>query len=290
VTEELEVPSAAGPLAATLSAPAGEVIGGLVPLHPADGPSRHHFLLEHLAATLPALGIAVLRYDRRSGDDVPLRAQAEDAAAAADALRRAIASTHLDVGFWGFSQGGWAALLAAVETGASFLVLVSASSVSPAQQMRFGTSEQLRRAGHDADELTELDALRDAFERYQRGDLSRERAERAVRDAARRPWFDLAWVPRDLPEPGSWADMDFDPVEALRRVRCPILAFYGEDDEWVPVDRSIELLSEAKSEVTVIRLAGTGHQPTLAKSSDISPTYVRTLTGWLRERVAPGAP
>jgi hypothetical protein len=33
--------------------------------------------------------------------------------------------------------------------------------------------------------------------------------------------------------------MDFDPGVILARVSCPVLAFYGETDEWMPVDDSV---------------------------------------------------
>lgn len=102
------------------------------------------------------------------------------------------------------------------------MITVSASGVSPACQTRYGTREQLRRSGFAT---AELDLLRDAYERYLRGELERDAAQAVVDDAAKRPWFDLAWVPRRLPDAGSWPDMDFDPRKPLSRVRCPALAF-----------------------------------------------------------------
>src|SRR5262245_57950572 len=93
-------------LPATLTLPAGTVRGGLVPLHPSDGPSREHFLFRHLAQILPPLGIAVLRFDRRPSDrDVPLTTQARDALNAVALLRGQSALAGKPIGLWGFSQG-----------------------------------------------------------------------------------------------------------------------------------------------------------------------------------------
>ena len=263
------------------------MLGGLVPLHPAGDPSSDQLLFRHLAEALPACGVAVLRYDRRpaaAGQDVPLEAQVEDALAAMAELRRRTGEPRLPVGFWGFSQGAWAAMLAAA-AGAAFLISVSGSGVSPAEQMRYGTREQLVRAGYGARELAQLAELRRAYEDYLRGNRSREEVEDLIRGAADSPWFELAWVPRELPEPDAWPDMDFDPAEALGLVACPMLAFFGEDDEWVPVEPSIErwraAAARAGAPLAVVRLPGTSHQPTLGEPGPVSPVYEEALTGWV---------
>src|SRR5215467_4238049 len=101
-------------LSRPLSAP---LIGGVVPLHPADDPSREQFLFRHLADLLPRHGIAVLRCDRRTtadGGEVPLALQAQDALAALQTVRDQIGraddlARSVPVGLWGFSQGAWAA-------------------------------------------------------------------------------------------------------------------------------------------------------------------------------------
>jgi uncharacterized protein len=272
---------------ADLALPEGRILGGVVPLHPAEDPSRHHYLLRHLAEVLPAQGVAVLRYDRRpteDGRDVPLALQAEDARTAMAELRRLTGRVELPVGVWGFSQGAWAAMIAAAE--ASFLVTVSAAAVSPAEQMRYGTRRQLIEAGYGDDELEQLDELRAAFEDYLRGVRSRAELQPLVASAAEAPWFELAWVPRQLPEPDHWPDMDFDPGKALGRLPCPVLAFFGEDDEWVPVDASIDRFRSAAeragNSLTVARVPGTTHEPVLAASGAVSPLYEQTLVSWLK--------
>jgi alpha/beta superfamily hydrolase len=119
---------------------------GLVPLHPAMSGSRDHPLFLHLADLLTTRGVTVFRLDRRAappGSDVPLGEQARDARTAMARLRE---QTRAPVGVWGFSQGAWAAALAAADDPqTAFLVTVSASGVSPACQMRYGTCEQLSR-------------------------------------------------------------------------------------------------------------------------------------------------
>ena len=73
------------------------------------------------------------------------------------------------LGLWAWSQGAWAAALAAARsTEIAFLVLLAACGVSPAEQMRYGTAEQLRRNGYgDDDSLRELAELRSALEKVE---------------------------------------------------------------------------------------------------------------------------
>lgn len=225
---------------AQLTLPVADCRGAVVLLHPATEPGRDQFLFRHLARALPDRGVAVLRYDRREarGDqDVPYLVQVHDLSRALRVLRSEVGP--LPTGLWGFSQGAWVAMLsAAADPSLAFLALVGCSAVSPARQMRYGTAQQLRRAGFGVEPLAELDRLRTVWEEYQRGHLSREAAQSVVDRLAGRSWFHLSWVPSTLPSNTSWDDMDFDPAEAISQIRCPVLAFYGED-EWVPVAESI---------------------------------------------------
>lgn len=277
-------------LPATLTLPEGPLRGGLVPLHPAGDGSRHQFLFEHLADTVVPRGFAVLRYDRRpspADEDVPFAVQADDALHALDVLRAE--AGDVPAGLWAWSQGAWAATLAASRSSdIAFLVLLAACGVSPAVQMRYGTAEQLRRNGFgDEAALTELAELRAALEDALR---DRSRAAQAVVDRyADRPWFELAYVPRTLDPTDDWPDMDYDPAPTIAEVDCPVLLFYGEEDEWTPIEPSIAAWVEAgNAELTVVRPAGTDHAPTLGGGHDrdaISPEYTEALTDWLDRRL-----
>lgn len=275
-------------LAAVLTRPRGRCRAAVALLHPADDPSRRQFLFEHLAMVLPAHGIAVLRYNRRAwppGRDVPYELQAEDLGHALQALAEEVGP--VPTGLWGFSQGAWVAVMAAAaRADLAFLVLVGCSAVSPARQMRYGTAEQLRGAGFGPESVAELAELREAYEGYQRGQLSRQQAQEVVDTLADRPWFELGWVPRVLPEAPDWDDMDFDPAPSISRIRCPVLAFYGAD-KWVPVRESISIWQTTfadPAQLTIHELAGTAHHPTLDGRrglAAISPEYGAKLTSWL---------
>lgn len=282
-------------LPATLTAPQGPVRAGLVVLHGAEAGERSYFLYEHLARLLEPEGVAVLRYDRRAsldGHDVPLEVQAHDALVAVRRLRESVGDVPL--GLWGFSQGAWAATLAAVTEPESvdLLVTVSCCGVTPAEQMRMGCAEQLRRHGHSEDDVADLLAVRLELERFQR--TGEDPTGTAVRLAwaAGQPWSAHAYLPAELPVPGSWRDMDFNPEPVLSRLTCPALAFYGETDEWMPIEESIAAwrLAQARgalTDLTVVRVDGAGHLPTSGGVPDpaaISPVYGEALVGWLRRQ------
>ena len=262
----------------------------IVPLHPASERSRDQLLFRHLAEVLPPRGIAVLRYDRR-GDDVPFEDQVSDANSAVDLLRARSDIDPSRIGLWGFSQGAWIAPVVAAESDrVAFLVLLASTGVSPAEQMRYGTVKHARQAGYGEDVARRIVELRRVLEQFQRGRLPRDEAQSAIDIAANEPWFEHAHVRLELPdEPGFWPDMDFDPAAVFARVRVPTLLFYGQDDEWQPIDASIAAWKRAGNEdLTVVRLAGTGHAPTLGGGEErgaISPEYERSLLAWLDDHV-----
>ncbi|MGZ6546147.1 MAG: alpha/beta hydrolase family protein [Actinomycetota bacterium] len=274
-------------LPATLTAPE-HVRAGIVTMHPANSASRDSFLLANVAEILLPRGFAVLRYDRRPADgidDVPFAAQAADA-------RRAIAILRDDVGdvpigLWAYSQGTWGATLAAADAPdeVAFLALVAAPGVSPAEQMRYGTAEQLRRNGYEDDALAELAEVRIAIERYLRGASDRDTAQAVIARYADRPWFALTHYPTDLPSDATWHDMDFDPAPQIARVRCPVLLVYGSRDEWTPVEPSLAVWrGTSKAALTVEVLEGRGHAPVIDGSEtpgSVDPRYVASLRSWL---------
>lgn len=293
---ELSIAGDGVQLEATLTLPRGPARGGLVPLHPAYEPSRHLFLFEHLAELLTHHGIAVLRFDRRPSrddNDVPFAAQAADALAALACLRGQPGLDGVPLGLWAWSQGAWAApLAAALSTEVAFLVLIASTGVSRASQMRYGTAEQLRQAGYGGEALAESAKLRRAFEEGLRGRIPLAQVQSMVDRYVDRPWFPLTTIPSTVPATAVWTDMDFDPEPVFERVHCPVLLFYGETDEWTPVEPSIAAWHRAiavsgNAEVEIERLAGATHGPTFGGRltvDAISPDYERKLLGWL-ERV-----
>jgi hypothetical protein len=210
--------------------PAGEVV--VVAVHGASEGTRDSFLLRHLHHVLPTIGVGVVTFDRRgegASSGEPSRGRFE--VQVADTLAVVQALDARTVGLWGYSQGGWIAPLAAVESDLiSFVIGVASTGVAPSRQMRYAVAEQLRRAGYDTETIDRAVGLRLAFEaEVHGGDVSREHLVDALRAASREAWWELAFLPETPLDPGDraqWvAEMDFDPVQSFCQVAVPVLLF-----------------------------------------------------------------
>ncbi|MGA8762694.1 MAG: alpha/beta fold hydrolase [Candidatus Sulfotelmatobacter sp.] len=202
-------------LAGTLYLPAtGDHLPAVVALHAALVANRDAELYRHLREGLPAIGIAVLLYDRRGSggssgnyDSSDYETLASDAVAGQHALAAISRIDPRKIGFWGLSQGGWLALLAASSSpDAAFAVVVSAPLVTPEKQMQFATANLLTVRGYSQSDVERMLTARKAWIDYIRGGQSRAGAASALRDVETQPWFELAFLPKasQLPtDPGS---------------------------------------------------------------------------------------
>lgn len=225
-------------------------------MHPGSGPSdrSNDGLFEPLADHLLTHGIAIAWFDNRgvggSGGalaDAGIVEQAADLCAALDAVRSEIGSLPIDV--FGHSQGGLVVVEAAQTVSPAFVISQSGPAVSPNTQEAFSTATRLRRAGWDEQRITRaVDQVRVALQRAVDGgpwdDQVKWYAER--RDDVEELIEIGAFVAAD---PERWrliARMGaYNPVDALRNVRVPLLAIFGAADQVVPVESSVRNLERA---------------------------------------------
>jgi cephalosporin-C deacetylase-like acetyl esterase len=128
---ELVFDNGGASLGGTLFAPRGRTgVAAVIVAHAASSPTRDLPLYRHLIELLPPLGVAVFVYDRRgsgaSGGDLgasDYSTLADDAIAAQRMLEKQTTIDARRIGFWGLSQGGWIAVLAAARSpSAAFVV------------------------------------------------------------------------------------------------------------------------------------------------------------------------
>lgn len=270
----------------------------VIVLHAANGGLRSYPFYRHLAEQLPAHGFAVFLYDRRgsgeSGGDfnsASFDLLAEDGAAAFDLLRTIPQIDPKRIGFYGISQGGWLAPMAAVmRPQAAFQVIVSSSAVSPARQMDFAAEIQMRMAHFSEEDIRLALALRGKINGYYRGRLGRAEVQAEIDQACRLPWFAPAHLSGDtvLPEDvrgEKWTlEMDHDPLAVWGKVNQPALFLYGGQDIWVSVEESMRLFK------ATARHSEHGLFPDLdhmLKSNgmpegSVSPEYVSAMVSWLK--------
>jgi pimeloyl-ACP methyl ester carboxylesterase len=284
---EVRVESGGATLVGSYS-PAGPT--AVVAVHGAGEGTREWYLYRHLHDVLPPAGIGVLTFDRRGeGASTGDPSRGAFAVQADDAVSFANAIDAERVGLWGISQGSWVAPLAATRSKRiAFLVLLAATGVTPAAQMRYAVAEQIQRGGFGAEAAARAVGLREHAERWVRGEVAPGLAHELT-EAAREPWWDLAFLPDALPpedeaEPARRAianEMFFEPEPVFAETRVPTLLFYGDDDSWTPVEPSIEAWRRARgAEVEIVVLAETGHEPCLPSGS-ISNDYEQKLVDWV---------
>jgi len=305
----MTIPSGDAQISGTLYHPrSGGPFPALIALHTASSPRRDAGIFQHLIKVLPSIGIAVFVFDRR-GEGATSGAPARgDYARLADdgiAVRKAVAAhPRIDggkTGYWGLSQGGWLAVLAASrDPGAAFAVSVSAPLTSPDVQMNFAVANILRIKGVADPEIEIAIAARRSVDDYMRGKVDRPTAQRALDRAASYPWFDDIYMSRTFADPAQsgWAkEMKHNPVETLRLNSAPTLLIFGARDPWIPVAASVELLAGEKMlrpNWTVAVIADADHSmmtsATPAEQIDTSKfqthapesqAYIATLARWI---------
>jgi uncharacterized protein len=75
-----------------------------------------------------------------------------------------------------------------------------------------------------------------------------------------------------------------DPKDFLTRVDCPVLAFFGEDDQNLPAKKSAALFEQyltqaGNQDFEIVVFPGVGHS-----LGNFSPSYWETLAEWLKQR------
>jgi uncharacterized protein len=300
------------PLSGTLYLPAASrSVPAVIAFHAASAPTRDLAVYRHLKQIGPALGLAVFVFDRRGsgksggqpahGD---YEALADDGIAALHMLARDRRIDSKRIGFWGLSQGGWIALLAASrcpET--AFAIAISAPMTTPDVQMIFAVSNILRIRGYSQADIDLAVAARKAVDDFERGKLDRVTAQKRLDAAAAKPWFDLIYMDRTFhdPDKSGWArEIRHDPMEILRRVKVPTLIIYGADDPWVPARVSVERLGASAAEhpnIATVVIAGADHDMSVSTSLEAqvdpahltdqqpdAPEYFARLAAWLTAR------
>jgi alpha/beta superfamily hydrolase len=293
-------------LAGTLYKPETETAyPTLVVLHAANGGTRQFPLYQHLAAHLPACGMAVLLFDRRgsghsSGDfeTASFEVLAEDCNAAVDYLHSRDDIDKKRIGLYGISQGGWIApLVVGLRTDIAFLIIVSGCGVSPARQMDYGAAYTLRQQGFSEKTIAQAIALRNRINEYYRGHISREVVSAELDSVQSEPWFPEAYInpskdlPEDVTKDKQWYELDYDPIPIWKQIRLPTLFLFAEDDRWVPVVESIsklELATVHLNDAKIIQIKGTDHLMYMThdkKGETISGEYTETMVAWLMKHI-----
>jgi uncharacterized protein len=259
---------------------------------------------------LAAQGIAVFVYDKRgTGASKGEYTQnfellADDAAAAFMQARNLLKGRFTRAGYFGGSQGGWVAPLAATRSPADFVAVGFGLVASPIeedhQQMRLEAQE----LGLGADATALVDRLSQATSRLLLSRFTEGYRELATvrRELATKPWADkihgeysgemLRMSEADLLRIGRprfdnleliW---DYEATAVLRKLEVPLLWLLAGQDREAPIERTRESLlqlAQAGQAVDLYLFPDTDHGMVEFKThSDGSRTVTRITDGYLR--------
>jgi hypothetical protein len=264
------------------------------------------FLLRH--------GVALLAYDKRgvggSGGDWRTASIPQLAGDAEQAVRWLKSRAEIDpgqIGLLGLSEGGWVAPLAATRSGdVAFVITLSGPAITPVELDNTNVGHELEQQGVSRDELEQAIALKGLSDRFARTGEGWAEFLAGLERAAGKPWqpaFGYAGVP---PSRDSWywrywhGMMAYDPLSALRVLRTPVLAIFGQFDTTVRPDVNTPIwekaLTEAGNRHASIVVLPRGNHPLLevergelreiADATRFPPALQSTILEWLRPRIA----
>jgi dipeptidyl aminopeptidase/acylaminoacyl peptidase len=253
-------------------------------------------------------GIATLVYDKRGtgssgGDyrDESFDDFAADALAGVHYLqgREEIDAHH--VGLRGRSHGGIVAPLAAsLSKDVAFMINVSGAGVPPYQQVTYQAEAQMRRDGFSETEIAEaLAYMKLKWQVARAGGEGWDQLQAATQNARSKRWAERVHLP-DKPEDivPSWKlQMAYDPMLALEKVKCPVLAVFGELDTLTPVAETTAnyrkgLRKAGNKDITIKVFPNADHALLVWPKPDgqvhwpaLAAGYLDAMTNWIKQHV-----
>lgn len=253
-----------------------------------------------IASALADAGFLVLRYDKRGvgqsggrADSVTVEDYGEDARAALKYVRGRKDVDKQRVALLGYTEGGWAAMLAAARNkDAAALVLVATPGVTGADLVLAQQKHRLDRSKMTpADRQKEMDLQKKIQEAVLTGN-GWESIRPDLRKRADTEWFH--------------SFLAFDPAKVMRNVRQPVFVVQGElDTEIFPTqaDRLAQLARSRKApldkQVEVLRVPGVNHLLVPATTGEreeyaqlsgrnVSTEVVSAILSWLKKTAEGG--
>lgn len=292
----LTLPRGPGPF------PAAILLGGSGP-HDRDESIVGHRPFLILADHLTRKGIAVLRFDKRGiGKSTGDYAQAttEDFASDAEAAL-AYMKTRKDldpqkIGFIGHSEGGMiASIVASHSQPVAWIVLLASPGLKGEDALALQSELILRSAGVNEGEVSRTLAFNKQAYAVVRAEQDPAALEAKLNDLVQSTSTGAALPPaavqsqvRMLISPWFRFFLDYDPVLALQKTLCPILALNGEKDLQVPPKEDLDKIHQALQDAGNKDFQTT-ELPGLNHLFQHGPTGSPTEYGGIEETMAPEA-
>ncbi len=249
-------------------------------------------------------GLAVLIYDKRdigsitATELVSSENLAADLLAAVELLKGRDDIDAQRIGLWGGSQGsGIAAKATADSNDIAFLISVSGGGVSYAELNPYQKAHRLRAQGYSEAEIRDAVAAIEQLQEYVRTRKNSVEAQEALDRAWENRWASIVLPSRRIPTTEElatwmqWRNIDGTSLPDWERVKVPVLAFWGERDTVVPVEKSAERIRTALSsagnrDVTIKIIPRADHNLMRQTNPENLPAaeYLETMVEWILKR------
>lgn len=323
--EDLTFPNAkAGlSLAATLTVPRGPgpfpaaiLLAGSGPLDRDEADSGHRPFLV-VADHLTRKGVAVLRYDKRgigkSTGDYEAATTADFASDCEAALAFLKSRKDIEarrIGIIGHSEGGIIApMIAARSSDIAWIVLLAGPATKGEETLLLQSDLITRAAGMTNDQVAlSLDFDRQSYNLVRR-EKDRAALEGKLEDLVKTSGLGPAMPPAFLQRQIHWTSspwfryfLDYDPVPALQKTKCPVLVLGGEKDLQVPPKENLPLAKKAledgqNRDFQVLELPGLNHQfqhcymglpaESRAIEETLAAEALTTISTWILQHSSP---
>jgi uncharacterized protein len=249
----LTLPQGTGPFAAAI------LITGSGPLD-RDAAMANHKPFLVLSDYLTRRGIAVLRYDKRgvgqSGGSTEMATTLDLASDAESAIAYLKSRKDIDpakIGLIGHSEGAMIASAIAASSHDLPWVVLLAAPATKGDETLLNQSDLIARAGGlgDAQVLASLNFDKEAYDLLQKEQDSAvvtEKLKALVKESGldtALPTTALDAQLHMMTSPWFRFFLSYDPLPDLKKIKCPVLALYGEKDLQVPPKINLPMLQKA---------------------------------------------
>ncbi len=292
-------------------------------IEPTNGPNSKHPLLvmvhgsEKEAAIgssrsllLAAQGISVFVYDKRgTGQSEGEYTQnfellADDAAAAMEHAQQLADGQFNRCGYFGASQGGWVAPLAATRSKVDFVAIGFGLVASPIEEDRDQMLSEIRDSGYGPSTESDIRRVSSATARIVQSHFEKgfEELESLRKERSQEPWFktiqgeysgsmlrmsdkNLRRVGRSLFD-NLELQWDYNAQAVLNELDLPVLWVVAENDRAAPSEQTVKALSELKTRgkpIEAFIFPDTDHgMYDFIRNPDGSRRYTKVTEGYFR--------
>jgi pimeloyl-ACP methyl ester carboxylesterase len=192
-------------------------------------------------------------------------------------------------------------LAASLSKDVAFIINVSGAGVPPYEQVTYQAEAQMRRDGFSEGEIAEAIAyLNLKWEVARNGGVGWDKLQAATQSASGKKWLARVQPVTKLEDilPSWKLQMGYDPMPALEKVKCPVLAIFGELDTLTPVAETTAnyrkgLTKAGNKDVTIKIFPNADHALLVwPKPNDqvhwpvLAAGYLDAMTNWINKHVA----